>query len=162
MYDIYLGTSCDILPELSDMKQEISLLADITFQSRVLEKSCSPGVLGLELSEDLIKRLLERFKRAGAEGYYFSTHYYRPRISIEQAMVIAKEAIEKKRLQIVPTDTLGPLFKFGDEPLYWTFGSVSEQLMKEGQLPGVLFASIDKLDGHIWEFEEKFRLWENE
>jgi hypothetical protein len=38
------------------------------------------------------------------------------------------------------------------------FGAVSEQCMKEERLPGLVFANIDKLDGHIWTVEEFDRL----
>jgi hypothetical protein len=152
-YDICLNATFDRPPEVSDLIQEVPFLADPTFQSRLLDRSCGPGVLGLELSQDLAEHLLERFKAAGSEGYCFPTTYHRPRITSGQAATIAAQAIEKKRLEYDPTDTLGPLFLFSDGPFCWTFGATSEQLSNKGLIPGALFAWVDKLDGHLWEWE---------
>jgi hypothetical protein len=33
-------------------------------------------------------------------------------------------------------------------------GATSEHLSNEGLIPGAFLASVDKLDGHIWEWEE--------
>lgn len=153
-YDICLNATFDRSPEINDLIPEVPLLADPAFQSRLLDRSCGPEVLGLELSEDLAEHLLESFKAAGSEGYCFPAIYHHPRITREQATTIATQVIEKKRLEYDPTDTLGPLFLFNNGPFCWTIGATSEQLTNKGLIPGALLAWIDKLDGHIWEWKE--------
>ena len=153
-YDIYLNAHFDSPPEVSDLIQKAPLLADPTFQSRLMNRSYSLGALGLELSEDLAAHLFERFKAAGSEGYCFPAIYHHPRITKEQAATIAAQAIEKRRLEHDPTDTLGTLFLFNDGPFCWTFGASSKHLSDAGLIPGALLAWIDKLDGHIWEWKE--------
>ncbi len=45
-----------------------------------------------------------------------------------------------------------------EQSVCWTFGAVSEQLVKEGRIPGALYAGVDKLDGHIWKQTDLERL----
>ncbi len=108
---------------------------------------------------ELAEHLFARFKAVGAEGYCFPAVYHHPRLTIEQAHTIAQQAIEKKRLEYDPNDTVGPVFEYVDGSYCWTFGAISERMTKEERFPNVLLASVDKLDGHIWEDEEDNRLW---
>ena len=160
LYDMCLYASCDRLPEVSDLIQEVPVLADPTFQNRLMERSYTPGILGLELPAELAEQLFARFKAVGSEGYCFPAAYHHPRLTIEQAHTIAEQAIETMRVKYDPTDRVGPLFEYSMEGGYcWTFGATSERMAKEKLFPGALLASIDKLDGHIWTFEDNMRLW---
>lgn len=182
MYDIYLGFTLRKLPEVSDLIQEVPLLADPAFQNKVLKRSRSPGALGLELPKDLARRLLERFKTMRPEGYYFPSAYHQPRITLEQATLIAAQEIEKQRLQRDPTDlfhkrrslewypgvemeekhfkveltatVLDALSCTLDYPCYWGFLATSAHMREKGLIPGAWGATVDKLDGHIWSDEQ--------
>jgi len=153
-YDIILLASCRTFPEIHDLLPDIPILGDPEFLESVTDRSLPMGILELALPEALAISLLERFKAAGAEGYRFPAAYNTPRIPCEQAREIAIPAIEKLHQERYPTHTLRPLFSFGEGVLCWTFGAASEQLQEEGIIPGVLFAYIDKLDGHVWAWEE--------
>ena len=72
----------------------------------------------------------------------------------EQAEAIAKRVIAKLHATRIPDHTLGPVHLVREEPVAWTFGAASEEWVKEGRIPGMLFASVDKLDGHIWQPED--------
>lgn len=145
LYDVCLYASCNTLPEVSDLFQDIPLLANSTFQNRLVERSRTPGVLGLELPAELTERLFGRFKAVGSEGYCFPAAYHHPRLTIEQARTIAEQAIETMRVKYDPTDRVGPLFEYSMEGGYcWTFGATSERMAKEELFPGAFLASIDK------------------
>lgn len=84
------------------------------------------------------------------------------KIQITQAQEIAAQELRR-----VVADSpqlkdyvFGELYLRREEPLFWTFGSASEQLMDEGYAPGALFVSIDKRDGHIWSDEEVTQYYE--
>lgn len=55
---------------------------------------------------------------------------------------------------------LGKVSFFREDPCCWTFGASSAQLIGEERIPGMIFASVDKLDGHIWTREELERFSE--
>ena len=52
------------------------------------------------------------------------------------------------------------LFLRREEPLFWTFGMASPQLMDAGFAPGAIFVSVDRLDGRVWSDDEVTRYYE--
>ena|SRR5579859_6331313 len=158
MYDIYLFIGCRTLPELDDLIQKAPALADPTVQKRILQRSPGPGFLKLDLASDVATTLLKLLKSRKANGYVVLSDYRQPRITSEQAASIAARAIAELHATRIPDHTLGPVHLVREEPVCWTFGAVSEEWVKEGRIPGMLFASVDKLDSHVWQPEEFERL----
>jgi hypothetical protein len=55
-------------------------------------------------------------------------------------------------------DAIGSTFFRRETPVCWVFAAPSEKLMKEDRISGLIFAEVDKLDGHVWSPEEIYRL----
>ncbi len=160
LYDIYLSWRCQILPDLEDLVETVPALADPALQARMLDRTKAPGFLGLDLPADGALSLLHRLRslKVSSRGYLLPSAYRQPRITIEQATPIAEQAIEELQVRRFPDHTLGPVHFQWEQSVCWTFGAVSEQLIKEGRIPGALHASVDKLDGHIWKQTDLERL----
>jgi hypothetical protein len=154
MYDIYLFIGCRTLPALDDLVQRAPALADPAVQKRVLQRSPGPGFLKLDLAEDVATALFQRLRSGKANGYVVSSAYRQPGVTVEQAIPIAQRAIAELHAARIPEHTLGPVRFVREEPVCWTFGAASEEWVKEGRIPGMLFASVDKLDSHVWPPEE--------
>ena len=158
MYDIYLSMGCRELPVLDDLVTQIPMLADPALQQKILTGSPHhPGFLGLDLPEELAQALFRRLKSKRAGGLWLLSAYRQPRVSQEQAARLAEPAIAelaKNHFQRHPDDTLGPVGFVGERPEVWVFGARSEQLGAMGMIPGGLWVSVDKLDGHIWTRED--------
>ena len=158
MYDIYLSMGCRGLPFFEDLAEKIPAVQDLQFQQKILTPSPRrPGFLGLDLSEELAERLYRRLQTTRAVGYWLLSDYRQPRITQEQAQLLAEPAIAElavRHYQRHPNDTLGPIGFVGERPEFWVFAAKSEYLMKENYIPGNLGVSVDKLDGHIWTQED--------
>jgi hypothetical protein len=161
MYDLYLFMGCRTLPELDDVVQTVPTLTDPTVQKRILQRSPGPGFLQLDLTHDVAITLLQLLKTRKANGYIIPSAYRQPGIAVGQAESIAKRVITELHATRIPDHTLGPVHLVREEPVAWTFGAASEEWVKEGRIPGMLFASVDKLDGHVWQPEEFEQLQEN-
>jgi hypothetical protein len=158
MYDVYLKATLLKAPEVSDLVQAIPLLMDPSVQRRMWSQSGVPEGLRLELPKDLARVLLERFVAADCEGYYFPVAYHHPRLSSEDVLSIAVDAIEKEHVAYDPTDTIGPAFFYGNYPCYWEYGAISARMTRERCIPNGHFILVDKLDGHLWQDEDLRRL----
>ena len=83
-------------------------------------------------------------------------------ITREQAQTIAERAIA----QIIQTSPHLTNFLFTpvgwqrETDFYWVFAAACPELMRQGFVPGAVFACIDKQDGHVWSDEEFERLAE--
>src|SRR5450631_3512851 len=154
MYDVYLFIGSRTLPELDELIQKAPALADPAIQKKILQRSPGPGFLKLDLAHDVATTLLQLLKSRKANGYVVLSTYRRPEITCEQAETIAKRVIAELHTTRIPNHTLGPVHLVREEPVAWTFGAASEEWVKEGRIPGILFASVDKLDGHVWQPEE--------
>lgn len=83
-------------------------------------------------------------------------------MTLEFAHEIASAGIERK---IRESDKLSkyefsPIKFCYEDECSWTFAAGSEQLYDEGCIPGAIFASVDKKDGHIWSRDEQERFYE--
>ena len=73
-------------------------------------------------------------------------------INLEKVKQIAEREIK----QILARRTDLQKYKFEvvdfirENNWYWFFSAGSEQLQKEGYIPGEIMVGVDKLDGHIW------------
>ena len=158
--DIYLTLGAYTLPALEDLLQTAPVLRESALLQQLVQRSRPIGLLKLALSHSIALSLLQRLKEEGAEGYLVPVAYQHPRITVEQATLIAERYFETVKATERPDDTLGPTHFRGEDPMYWIFEATSEQLLKEDRIPGVLFAHVDKLDGHIWGKEELMHLRE--
>jgi hypothetical protein len=153
-YDIYLSMGCRALPDIDNILPAIPALSDAQIQQKIVKRSPGPGFLGLNLTHEQAMVLLQRLKSQKAAGYPVLAAYHEPKITKEQAAPIAAQAIKQLHEKLIPQHTLGPALFKREEPVCWTFGAVSAEWVKEGRIPGILFASVDKLDAHVWALEE--------
>ena len=158
MYDIYLSMGCRILPDFKDLLQEASILTDPAVITQILQRSPGPGFLGLDLNRQVAGTLLQLLKSTKASGYIVDAAYRKPSITIEQATAIAEHAITELQATRFSDTTFNPIHFEREQPVCWTFCAVSEQWVKKGLIPGALYVSVDKLDGHVWQPEEFDRL----
>jgi hypothetical protein len=161
MYDIYLANGCKSFPDLSDLVDSFPELGTFQFQRRLL--SASPEFLGLNLTIDVARKLIRRFKytEAKGRGMIIPAKYRNntPSLTAEDAYPIANEALNKMQAQypdVIFGETVYDSFR--DSLMYFTFISPSKKWFDEGLIPGALFANIDKLDGHVWTSEEHMLL----
>jgi hypothetical protein len=118
------------------------------------------GFLGLELPLSDARVLLEKFRKLRAKPFVVPIDYrHAPKISREEAEHIAQQDI-KAQMQSprFANVSFEPVRYIRETVMFWTFVAASEDLRRQGLIPGALFSSIDKLDGHVWqehEFDEK-------
>lgn len=156
-YDLYLTHGADKLPALDDLLSTAPVLRESELQQKMVQQNVS--LLPVALPKEQALELLYRLEKEGAWGCLLSVAYRHPQIAREQAALLAKSEITK-RLGQRPGDTLGPMGFFREDPCCWTFSASSAQLISEERSPGLIFASVDKLDGHIWTREELERFSE--
>jgi hypothetical protein len=78
------------------------------------------------------------------------------KLTIQQAQQIAQAAIN----QIVSNAASFSSYQFNPASLqyeteaYWTFAAASQELMRQGIVPGAIHVCVDKQDGHVWSSEE--------
>lgn len=152
MNDIYLFYGCPELPDLSDLASNFPELTDVAVRDRMTKRS--PGFLGLDLPADVAATVLQRVQTTQARGLVVSAEYRQPKISIEIALPIAERAISQLRAKHAPGIAFSPVQYTRKHAMWWTFSAASDELIEQGYIPGALFASVDKLDGHIWQPEE--------
>lgn len=151
-YDIFLVRHTRTIPDLERLVATIPSLQDSGFLQRITQQNMT--LLPMDLPEKGALELLRSLEEEGALGSLLASAYRQPKITLEQAAPIAEQAIVARQAKQRPDDTLGPVRFFREEPCCWTFGASSAQLIREECIPGMVFASVDKLDGHIWKEEE--------
>lgn len=154
-YDLYLSSGCRTFPYLSDLAVSATVLLDLDLNKLIESEQFIPGFLGLELPTNIAACFLERLKEAGGGGTIVPSAYRQPRVSIEMAYPIALQAIIQKQNTPFPPDAF-EVVKFWEEgAMWWEFKGISEELIKQGYIPGCACIRVDKLDGHIWTWEEE-------
>lgn len=155
-YDVVLVNGCTRTPDLDEIVELVPALTDLDVQTRMLGwRQHWPDFLGLDLPEDVALLVYACLKQAGAHGGLALAAYREPRITVEQALPIAAQAIAERQSRYSGL-TFSPV-RFspphgGAE--CWAFCADCEQWQQEGMIPGAIFASIDKLDGHVCTSEE--------
>jgi len=133
-------------------------------ESRCHEEPPRDAFLGLELPVGTAYALRGQLQALGATAIILPSCYREPRLTVEQAFAIARRNIEQrithdKRLSRYAFSPVERIPRF-EHPTCWTFGAPSQQLQDEGFIPGVLFTSIDKWDGHVHQTREALELVE--
>lgn len=146
MYDISLLMGCQISPDLEDLREHVPAFADPALLARIEQRSSAPDFLGLNLPENVAVELLQRLLAAGALGQRVLSAYRQPSMTVEQAAIIAEQAIAKQQRIQFPHQSFSPVHLASEQPMYWSFKALSPR--------HVLFAMVDKLDGHLWQQED--------
>jgi len=161
-FDIYLAYGCKALPRSIDLVNISPSLAMNEFREKLL--SDSPEFLGVNLSLSSAKTLLGllKSKEFKARGVIIPAKYRdnRPNIDLETAFQIADKYLEQVQLTEYPDLHFGKTTytRGHDSFMYFTFGAVAHEWTEAGLHPDGIFASIDKLDGHVWSDEERDEL----
>ncbi|WP_017327082.1 hypothetical protein [Synechococcus sp. PCC 7336] len=142
MYDIYLIK----FPE-SD------------YESSDLDLQCKPEnipcFLELNMPAEAVADIEEMISLGGGKGIIVKSDYRSPKLSLSEVFSIANIHLNRQAKKNFPSYSFRAIQCIRSEPMYWLFGSFSEQLIHEGHNPGGVTVAIDKLDGHIWTEEEK-------
>jgi hypothetical protein len=155
-YDIYLTKQCGASPEFGHLLQEVPALADPALIARISQwKAGGPGFLGLNLSRSTARAVLQRLKQARACGVRLASAYREPKITREQATPIAEQAmaelLQRERYRSL---TFEPLVFQRRDATCWIFCAPCPEWLESDRVPGVLHVSVDRLDGHVWQYEE--------
>lgn len=157
-FDIYLTTTCYLVPDLTDFAQDIPQEHLESLSSRLL--TVKPGFLGFNLIHDRAIALLKYLKSSGAraDGLVASTKYRNPDawIPLDEARKIADIAMAQLRPKYKDAK-LGKVFYHSlyDHVMWYGFVASSKVWLDKGLIPGALIVSVDKLDGHVWDEAEK-------
>lgn len=112
------------------------------------------GFLRLDLEREHAETLLRCLQTTGARGSVIKAVYRQPKIVLSEAQLLAEKALQPLQATYYPTYQFESPVLYMEYPMYWTFISVSEQLMQEGHIPGGILVDVDKIDGHIWQEDE--------
>ena len=155
MYDIFLYSGCQELPDFSRAGGSIPNLFEGGRRNLVLEKR--PGFLGLDLSQEAAFVVLRLLQSKWARGVVAPSQYRNPKITEEEAERIATVFLARKQAEEFPGVRFEPVGFCYETAMWWTFGASSPEWTQAGFSPGALYASVDKLDGHIWQPEDMER-----
>lgn len=140
---------------MSEFEVQVPFLTSPDFQQRlVTEQHSDLGFLHLNVRKSLALVLLKRLQMAGATGDVARIVYRHPKLRFSQAYRIAMRALKKLQIKQMPEHTFSIPTFYSEEIETWTFIVVSPQLLAQGYIPGGLLASVDKIDGHVWQPEE--------
>jgi hypothetical protein len=159
LYDLWLSTGTRGHPQVTDFAVAFPQLTNSDLLRRMQEHF--PGFIGLDLPEDIAHNLLARLQADRARGMVVASAYREPIITREAAYLIAEQVIRQQHEQRYPHYTLSPI-RYAEShahAMWWTFTAPVDELVAQGMIPGALFASIDKLDGHVWQPEDFERLF---
>lgn len=161
MYDLYLSAGCHSTIDIR--KFAFSSSPELISDLDVLVSKEHPEFLSLSLDWKTAHELMLQLKLCGARGLVIETKYREPVVTLEQATRIAEEALAKMRkshpnVQFEPVKFL----RGQHHPMWWTFGCVGQEWVKAGVIPGMLSASVDKVDGRIWSQDDMRRFHESQ
>jgi hypothetical protein len=162
MYDIYIYQAGKTLPEMNDLIDSFPELANQKTQLHTLHDSRK--FLGLNLPFDIAKNLTRRLHtEAKASCQIIPTRYRdnEPKFTIETAYPIAEKALRELQTTKYPEIHFYPIIYTPGHSgiMYITFASGGKEWQDEGLIPGAIFASVDRLDGHLWTDEEMIELY---
>lgn len=154
MYDIYLRSGCKSTPDLKDFIEQCPAIGNPEVQTLCLSQQIRPGFLGLDLPDALAYSLLERLIAAKASACRVPITYRQPRITREEAQMIAEQAFLQQQRTEFPDQMCGPTVFKNDQIISWTFRTTLAGKYR--------FAHVDKLDGHLCQEAERSFLYAEE
>lgn len=118
-----------------------------------------PRFVGVDLSIGEAYALLERLRQAGATGHLVPGRYRTPRLSLEESLRLAEQALHERI-----THQRGPLrtFRFepmrhnlgASNPMFRAFQAYSPDMDEASYVPASVSVYVDTQDGHLWEHRE--------
>ncbi len=153
-YDVYLLAGATALPDLGDLVFRFPLLGTASTQRLLLQRTEMPGYLGLDLPFTDAVALLARLRTQGAAGQVAPSAYRQPRISVDDALLLAQPVLMQREAGRFARYQFGPVMVWREDVRWWVIGAVSEQLLNEGHIPGGVSTAVDKIDGHIWTLDD--------
>jgi len=104
------------------------------------------GRVHLALPADGARAVLAMVRACGASAYLVSVAYRETLISLEQARALAAT----RHSEMVEAGMrLGDLDSGVDDVEWWTFSADDLEALERDLIPGRVWISIDKLDGHV-------------
>jgi hypothetical protein len=155
LYDIYVAPTPHTLSSRDDLTGYIHLLTPAATTRLFSKKS---GFLGLNLHVESAVELYKRLHALGVWGDVVPVKYRQPKITVQAARRLAEKAIKNKCALNFPNITFEPVEFDFEGAMTYDFSAGSEELHQLGLWePDAVFASVDKVDGHIWERLEYYK-----
>lgn len=125
------------------------------FTEEERERPCFAGP-GLVIGEAYA--LLERLRQSGASGYLVPARYRTPRLSVEDSLPIAEQALRER----ISHDRTLRSFRFEpvrhnsafSTPMYRVFEAYSPDMDEHSYVPATVSVRVDTQDGRLWGPEE--------
>lgn len=149
LFDIYVAPTPHTLTATDDLTGYVYLLTPVA-TARLFSKQS--GFLGLNLHVESAVELFKRLYSLGVWGDVVPINYRQPKITVQAARQLAEKAIKNECALNFPNITFEPVEFHIERAMTYTFCAGSEELHRLGLWePDAVFASVDKVDGHIWE-----------
>jgi len=149
LYDIYVSPTPHTLSSIDDLTGYIHLLTQAA-TTRLFSKQS--GFLGLNLHVEKAVELFKRLHDLGIWGDVAPIKYRQPKITVQAAHRLAEKAIKNECALNFPNITFRPVEFYFERSMTYSFCAGSEELHQLGLWePDAVFATVDKVDGHIWE-----------
>jgi hypothetical protein len=152
MYDIFVNQGCTSPPDLHDLREVLTADATSGLSKKALLRH--PGFLGIDATLEVAHVILGHIESAGGRGLIVPSRYRQPTITVSEAFPIAQHAVLEKISSLYPNVGFGPVKFLRIEAMFFVFGASSEELAERDIVPGAVFASVDKVDGHVWGYDE--------
>lgn len=125
------------------------------FSEEERERPCFAGV---DLSIGEAYALLEQLRQTGASGYLVPARYRTPRLSVEESLPIAEEALRERitRHRILCSFRFEPVRHnpMFSTPMFRVFEAYSPDMDEHSYVPATVSVRVDTQDGHLWEPDE--------
>lgn len=118
-----------------------------------------PRFVGVDLSIGEAYALLERLRQAGATGHLVPERYRTPRLSLEESLRIAEQAMREHiernpRLRSFRFEPVQHDLFWASTPMFRRFQAYSPDMDEASYVPASVSAYVDTQDGHLWEHRE--------
>jgi hypothetical protein len=156
MYDIYIFNKLENTFELNKVRSFFPDILDAEL-SENLTKYSHPRFLGIDQPQAIAMKLFSELNAIGLRGRVVKSAYRKPVLTVEQALLTAENKCSEiidERNKIKPPVIFSQTVFSREDAMWWTFASVSDELIEQGFVPGAVQVSVDKLDGHIWSADE--------
>ena len=145
----------EVLPSNVEPWLRVRLESGEPFSEEERERPCFAGV---DLAIGEAYALLERLRQTGASGYLVPARYRTPRLSMEEALAIAEQALREciSRHPTLRSFRFEPVRhnSMFSTPMFRVFEAFSPDMDEHSYVPASVFVRVDTEDGHLWEPEE--------
>lgn len=158
MYDLHLSKGCEAPPNIIDLLGISSDLMTFQLYLRLLENNT--GFLGLGFQLDTAKKMLRylKYSKTRCNGLIVPIRYRdNPlKYNVETAFPLASRVLEELKSTRYSNLHFRPMaYRHPHSTvMYITFSAATDEWREAAIIPGAIFISVDRLDGHIWSDEE--------